>query len=51
MTKSDEDGDILVKCVVKNCQKEIHRKDAMIISGEYYCKTCGVAMYRTTLSL
>jgi hypothetical protein len=39
-----------VKCIVKNCQKEIHIDKAIVINGQYFCGICGVAYYRSTLN-
>jgi hypothetical protein len=41
----------LVKCCVKNCQKEITVDKAIIIEDKYYCGICGVAFYRSALNL
>jgi len=41
----------LVKCSVKNCQKEISLEKAIIIDDKYYCGICGVSYYRSALNL
>jgi len=40
-----------VICCVKNCQKQIPKEEAMVINGNYFCKICGVAYYRSALNL
>ena len=46
-----EEGKKLVKCSVKNCQKEIPIDEAIVIDNKYYCGICGVAFYRSALNL
>jgi hypothetical protein len=41
----------LVKCSVKNCQKEILLSEAIKIDGCNYCGICGVSYYRSALNL
>ena len=38
-------------CCVKNCQKEIPIKKAIVINGQYFCGICGTAYYRSALNL
>ena len=49
MSKKEEKK--LVRCCVKNCQKEIPIDKAIIIEDKYYCGICGVAFYRSALNL
>jgi len=49
MSKNEEKK--LVKCCIKNCQKEIEIEKAIVIEGKYYCGICGVAFYRSALNL
>jgi len=49
MSKKEEKK--LVRCCVKNCQKEIPIDKAIIIGDKYYCGICGVAYYRSALNL
>ncbi|MBN1802419.1 MAG: hypothetical protein JW891_12985 [Candidatus Lokiarchaeota archaeon] len=48
---SEEEDNKTVTCCVKNCQKEILLKNAIVINGKYFCGTCGVAYYRSALNL
>ncbi len=41
----------LVKCSVKNCKKKIPVDKAMVIKGQYFCRICGTAYYRTFLNI
>ncbi|MHA1688663.1 MAG: hypothetical protein ACTSUN_04900 [Promethearchaeota archaeon] len=41
----------IIHCCIKNCQKAIKIKDAIKIGDSYYCKTCGVAFYRSMLNI
>lgn len=41
----------VVKCCIKNCQKEIPQEEAIEIDGKYFCKSCGVHFYRNLLKL
>jgi len=45
----DSDSELIVKCCIKNCQKEIARKEAIEIEGKYFCKICGVHYYRNLI--
>lgn len=49
MSKKEEKK--LVKCCVKNCQKEIPIDMAIVIEGKHYCGICGVSFYRSALNL
>ncbi len=48
---SEKEEKRIVKCSVKNCQKEITIDMAIKIKGDYYCGICGVACYRSALNL
>lgn len=41
----------LVRCCIKNCQREIPLEEALEIDEKYFCKTCGVQYYRKMLKL
>ena len=49
MVKKEEKK--MVKCCVKNCQKEIPLEKAIKINNEYFCGVCGVAYYRSALHI
>jgi hypothetical protein len=40
-----------VYCSVKNCKKKVLKDEAIIIDGNYFCKLCGVALFRTKLNI
>jgi len=48
---SNKEEPKLVKCSVKNCQKEILLDKAIKIDDKYYCGICGVSYYRSALNL
>jgi len=48
---ADPQPNKLVKCCIKNCQREIPIEDAIKIEGKYFCKICGVIYYRSLLKL
>jgi len=50
MNKKNESQE-LVPCSVSNCQKLVKKEEALEIEGMYFCKSCGVAYYRTVLNL
>jgi len=41
----------LVKCSVRNCQREIKKEDAIKIKDQYFCKICGVSYIRSNLNI
>ena len=51
MSDEKKENKQMVTCCVKNCQAEIPIEKAITIEGQYFCPICGVAYYRSTLSL
>ena len=41
----------IVQCCVKNCGVKIPIDEAMVINGQYFCRICGTAYYRTFLNI
>ena len=39
-----------IECCVKNCGAKIPIDEALVIKGQYFCRICGTAYYRTFLN-
>ncbi|MFX0001538.1 MAG: hypothetical protein ACFE9Q_08450 [Candidatus Hodarchaeota archaeon] len=51
MSEEKQENDQTVTCCVMNCQAEVPIEKAIFIEGQYFCPICGVAYYRSALSL
>jgi hypothetical protein len=51
LSKEEQEDKQKVTCCVMNCQTEVSIDKAVVIEGKYFCPICGVAYYRSTLSL
>ena len=49
--KDTKNSKKMVKCCVKNCQKEIPIDKAIMINDQYFCGICGTAYYRSALNI
>jgi hypothetical protein len=51
LSKNEKGDQEVVTCCVMNCQKEIPIEKAVKITDKFFCKTCGVAYYRSNLNI
>ena len=49
--KHSKNSNQIVQCCVKNCGAKIPIDKAMVINGQYFCRICGTAYYRTFLNI